>query len=262
MTGYVHGDPPVRFERVDRHVAMVILNRPRAHNAINGEMAALIDGMVKTVESDSTIRAAVFAAVGKSFCAGADLREVAAGRANDLRTADGGFAGFVFARRTKPWIAAVQGAAHGGGTEIALACDMIVAGEEASFGLTEAKRGLIAGAGGCYRVARALPPAIAIEIVTTAMPFTARRAHELGLVNRMVDTAQVSAEAVKLAQTVAANCPLSVRESLGIARAAVNLGEKELRALQDEAVERILAGPDVIEGATSFLEKRAPVWSS
>jgi enoyl-CoA hydratase/carnithine racemase len=241
---------------------MVILNRPRAHNAINGEMAALIDGMVKTVESDPTIRVAVFAAVGKSFCAGADLREVAAGRANDLRTADGGFAGFVFARRSKPWIAAVQGAAHGGGTEIALACDMIVACEDASFGLTEAKRGLIAGAGGCYRIARALPPAIAFEIITAAAPFGARRAHELGLVNRLVDPAAVGAEALELARSIAANCPLSVRESLGIARAAVSMGERELRALQDAAVARILASPDVIEGASAFLEKRAPVWRS
>jgi enoyl-CoA hydratase/carnithine racemase len=243
-------------------VGLITLNRPRVHNAINGEMAGLLERLVKMVEADGSIRVVVLAAAGKSFCAGADLSEVAAGRANELRTAEGGFAGFVFAPRTKPWIAAVQGAAHGGGTEIALACDMVVAGKEATFGLTEAKRGLIAGGGGCYRLARTLPPAIAIELVTTGVPITAPRAYELGLVNRVVDTTDVTATAMLLASAIAANSPLSVRESLQLVRAAVNVGEPLLRTLQDAAMERVLAGPDVIEGASAFVEKRTPVWRS
>jgi enoyl-CoA hydratase len=262
MSESIQSDESVSFERVHGQIAVITLNRPRVHNAINAEMTARIEAMVTRVESDSTLRAAVLAANGKSFCAGADLSEVAAGRARELSTPDGGFAGFVFAHKSKPWIAAVQGAALGGGTELALACDMIVASKDAAFGLPEARRGLIAGAGGCYRLARAMPPAIAIEMITTGTAISGDRAHALGLVNRIADPAQVRAEALKLAQTVTANSPLSVREGLRIARAAAHFGEQELRALQEQAVARILAGPDFLEGAAAFLEQRAPVWKS
>lgn len=137
---------------------------------------------------------------------------------------------------------------------------MIVAGNDASFGLTEAKRGLIAGAGGAFRIARAIPRAFALEVVTTAVPISAQRAYELGLVNRVVDTASVVDEAIGLAELIAANSPLSVRESLKITRAAANGDEARFRALQDEAIDEILASPDLVEGATAFIEKRAPIW--
>ncbi len=254
--------PQVLLEHVGEHIAVIRLNRPEAHNAISVQMAEDIERFVAEIEADPKVRVAIVAANGKSFCAGADLKEVAAGRGAQLMRPDTGFAGFVYAPKRKLWIAAVQGAAHGGGTEISLSCDMIVAGEAASFGLTEARRGLIAGAGGAYRIARAIPRAIAIEVVATAVPLSAARAYEVGLVNRVVPTESVMQEAIKLAEVVAANSPLSVRESLLVTRAASQGDEAAFRRIQDEAVARVVAGPDLIEGATAFAEKRAPVWRS
>lgn len=252
----------VLFERVGDHVALVTLNRPAVHNAVNVAVAEALEGYVMQIEADRSIRAAVLASRGSSFCAGADLREVAAGRALQLARPETGFAGFVYACKTKPWIAAVQGPAYGGGTEIALACDMIVAGEKAGFGLPEVKRGLIAGAGGAYRVTSVLPRPVAIEMVVTGEPIAARRAYELGLVNHLVDAGEEVNTALRLAETIARNAPLSVRESLRLTRAAADRGEAENRKLQDEVVANVLASPDLAEGAKAFIERRAPVWTS
>lgn len=251
----------VLFERVGDHVALVTLNRPNVHNAVNAAVAEALESYVMQIEADRTIRAVVLAARGNSFCAGADLREVAAGRANQLARPKTGFAGFVYAAKTKPWIASVQGAAYGGGTEIAIACDMIVAGEKASFGLPEVKRGLIAGAGGAYRVTKVLPRPIAIEMVVTGEPIGAQRAYDLGLVNHLVPSGEEVAAALKLAETIGRNAPLSVRESLRLTRFAADRGEEECRKLQNEAVANVLASPDLAEGANAFIERRAPVWA-
>ena len=248
------------FERVGAHVAVITLNRPRVHNAIDVAMAEAIERHVAEVEADDDIRVGIVAANGQSFCAGADLREVAAGRGAALSRPETGFAGFVYAHRRKPWIAAVQGAALGGGTEIALACDMVVAGEAASFGLPEVRRGLIAGAAGAYRIARAVPRALALEIAVTGQPIDAWRAHAAGLVNRVVDPGRVLDEALALAALITANSPLAVRETLRITRSSIDLDEERLRAVQDQAIATVLAGPDITEGATAFVEKRAPVW--
>ncbi len=251
----------VLFERVGDHVALVTLNRPNVHNAVNVAVAETLEALVIEIEADRTIRAAVLAARGSSFCAGADLREVAAGRALQLARPETGFAGFVYAAKTKPWIAAVQGPAYGGGTEIALTCDMIVAGEKASFGLPEVKRGLIAGASGAYRVTNVLPRPIAIEMVVTGEPIGAQRAYDLGFINHLVASGEEVAAALRLAETIARNAPVSVRESLGLTRAAADRGEAENRRLQDAAVAHVLASPDLHEGAKAFIEKRAPVWT-
>lgn len=252
--------PQVLFERVGEHIAVIRLNRPEARNAISAAMAIAIEKYVAEIEADDSIRVGIVASTGTVFCAGADLKEVAAGRGAELARPETGFAGFVFAPKAKPWIAAVQGAAHGGGTEISLSCDMIVAAEAATFGLTEVKRGLIAGAGGAFRIARALPRAIALEVVATAVPFSAQRGYELGLVNHVVPDGTELQAAIKLAEIIAANSPLAVRESLSITRPVANGDEAEFRRLQDKAVANVLAGPDLIEGATAFAEKRAPVW--
>lgn len=248
------------LERVTEHVAVIRLNRPEARNAISAAMAEAIEAFVAEIEADDKIRVGIVASSGKSFCAGADLKEVAAGRGDGLGRPGSGFAGFVYSAKRKPWIAAVHAPAYGGGTEIALTCDMIVAGESASFSLPEVQRGLIAGAGGVYRMARAVPRAIALEMITAAVPLGARRAYDLGLVNRVVEDAAVLDEAIVLAEAIAANSPMAVRESLAITRRAANGAEAEYRSLQDEAFARVLAGPDLIEGATAFVEKRAPAW--
>ena len=139
------------------HVATVTINRPDARNAINGAVARALEEAVIDTEADDEIRCVVLTGAGdRAFCAGADLKEISAGRIGDLVTRQGGFAGFVRAGRKKPWIAAVNGVALAGGTEIVLACDMSVVSEDATFGLPEVKRGLAALASGLYRLPRAL----------------------------------------------------------------------------------------------------------
>jgi enoyl-CoA hydratase/carnithine racemase len=250
----------VRAEKVGRHVAILTLDRPDAHNAINGDMALAIERHVATFEADPDIRVCIFAASGTSFCAGADLREIAAGRGMSLSTPDGGFAGFVYAPKRKPWIAAVQGAALGGGTEIALSCDIVIAGEVASFGLTEVRYGLIAGAGGVFRLARILPRAIAIEMVISGISISAEKALLWGLVNQIVPTGDLRDAAIAMADRIAAQSPLAVRESLALARRSVDVDDQTLRVMQESAITAVLAGEDVTEGAAAFIEKRAPKW--
>jgi enoyl-CoA hydratase/carnithine racemase len=252
----------VLTDLIGDHVALVTLNRPAARNAVNGALAGELEGALRATEEDPNILAVVLTGAGeKAFCTGADLKEVAAGNEAALWTSAGGFAGFVYAPRTKVWIAAVNGFALAGGLEIALACDMIVASDDASFGLPEVKRGLIAGAGGLYRLARALPRAIALELVTTGDQIGAARAFGLGLINRVVPKDRLREEALALAQVISSNAPLAVQESLQIARLATDFPERELRRLSDTALQRILATDDVREGARAFVEKRAPCWT-
>lgn len=244
------------------HVALITIQRPDARNAVNGAVAAGIDRAVKQVEADPDIWAAVLTgAGGAAFCAGADLKEVAAGRLGELFTADGAFAGFVKHRREKVWIAAVEGYALAGGFEIVLACDMAVASEGSTFALPEVTRGLTAAAGGMYRLVRALPRALAMEMLATGDRISAPRAAELGLVNRLVPQGQAVAEAIALAQKICANAPLAVRESLKVARLALDLDDDALFALGLQAQERVMATADFREGPRAFVEKRAPRWT-
>jgi len=254
--------PVVRLERLPDHVALVTIDRPEARNAINPAVANALEAIVDQTEADDDIRAVVLTGAGSGvFCAGADLKEIAAGRAAELFTARGGFAGFVFAERRKPWIAAVHGKALAGGCEIALACELIVAADDAAFGLPEVARGLVAAAGGMYRLPQALPRNLALELIMTAEPLPASRAFAHGLVNRLVPTDQVVPEALAVARRIAANAPLAVRESLRVARCAGTAGEAELRALSKEARERVAASDDYREGPRVFIEKRAPRWT-
>jgi enoyl-CoA hydratase len=252
--------PIILLDRPAPHVARLTLNRPKARNAISAAMAEAIERLVGEVEADREIRVGIVAANGTSFCAGADLKEVAAGRGAALMTPTAGFAGFVYGSRKKPWIAAVHGPAHAGGAEIALACDMIVAGEEASFGLPEVKRGVIPGAGGAFRITRVLPRPLALELVTTGATIDARRAYEIGLINRVVPTDRVLDEAIALASAIAENSPMAVREVLALTKTAADREDEALRRLELESIGRLLTSPDLVEGATAFVEKRTPVW--
>lgn len=262
MTDRPNQEPTVLFERRPGHVALVTINRPEARNAINGAVTMALDAIVAETEADPDVWVIVLTgAGGKAFCAGADLKEVAQGRGATLRTDRGGFAGFVFSERAKPWIAAVNGLALAGGAEIALACDLVVAAEHAAFGLPEVSRGLIAGAGGLFRLPRAIPPKIAIELIVTAGELDARRAHQYGWVNRLVPSDRLLDEALALAADIARNAPLAVRESLRIARSSHALSEAELRTLSQEAFTRVAASEDFREGPRAFIEKRAPRWN-
>jgi enoyl-CoA hydratase/carnithine racemase len=260
MSHESNGNDVVLFEMIDAHVALVSLNRPDKRNAVSVAVAQAFGRIVTDTESRSEIRAVVLASTDpRCFCAGADLADVAAGRASQLIGA-GGFAGFVDAPRRKPWIAAVDGPALAGGCELCLACDMIIAGDTASFGVPEVKRGLIAGAGGCHRLPKLIPRNIAMEIIATGEPVSAARAHHLGLVNHLVPAGSARQRAIQLAQAIAANAPVAVQESLHVAREAVGRDDVSARAVARASFAVILATEDVKEGPRAFLEKRPPVW--
>jgi acetyl-CoA C-acetyltransferase len=171
-----------------------------------------------------------------------------------------GFAGFVDAHRRKPWIAAVRGFAVGGGTEIALACDLIVAGESATFGLPEVKRGLIAAAGGAYRLPRAISPRKAMELILTGATLTAKEAAALHLLNRVTTDAAVLDEAMELACAIAGNAPAAVNESRQLAADTFDSSDAALGERSRQAIGRLMVGEDAKEGVRAFLEKRPPVW--
>jgi enoyl-CoA hydratase len=251
----------VTYVKRDDHIALVTLNRPSAKNAINSELAASLHAIVEETESDPDVWVVIISGgSGDVFCAGADLKEVAAGKGSSLFTSHG-FAGLVFSERKKPWIAAVNGKALAGGFEIVLSCDLIVAASNASFGLPEVSRGLLAAAGGLYRLPRALPRNIAIELAITAGTIDSKRAEALGLVNKVVENDQVLPEAIRLAERITANAPIAVRESLKVARSIHDLDEEGLRSLTLECRARAFASEDFKEGPRAFVEKRAPRWT-
>lgn len=251
----------VTLERVGAHIALVTLNRPSARNAVSAELAQAMEKIVLELEGDPQVWVVVLAAsAGSVFCAGADLKEVAAGNGASLFTKEGGFAGFVDFYRSKPWIAAVDGLALAGGLEILLACELIVASPRAAFGLPEVKRGLMALAGGLYRLPRSLPRALALEMIVTGESLSAERAWQLGLVNHLVASEEVLPKALALAEAIAANAPIAVRESLRVARRAADGDEAELRQMSRQARDCLVCTEDYREGPQAFIEKRAPNW--
>jgi enoyl-CoA hydratase/carnithine racemase len=251
----------VLFEVIEPHIALVTINRPEARNAVNSAVSAAMEAIVERVEADPDLWAVVLTGAGPhAFCAGADLKEVSAGRSNTLAGSKNGFGGFVRAQRTKLWIAAAQGHALAGGLEILLACDMAIAAETATFGLPEVKRSLVAGAGGVFRLPRALPKAIALQMIATGEPISAATAAHHGLVNAVVPAGRVRDVALDLARRVTANAPIAVRESLAIARQAAELDEETLWTMSRAASDRMRQTEDFQEGPKAFVEKRAPRW--
>jgi enoyl-CoA hydratase len=244
------------------HVLLVTINRPAARNAVNGDVATGLQAAVDQAEADDQVWAVILTGAGhEAFSAGADLKAVASGNAMGLRTERGGFAGFVHAQHSKPWIAAVNGPALAGGCEIALTCDLIVAVPQSRFGLPEVKRGLVASAGGLYRLPRVLPQAVAREMILTGEPISAAQALQWGMVNRLAEPDQLLAEAQALAARITVNAPVAVRQSLGVARHALDLSDAELQALSAQAQAKVMASEDFQEGPRAFIEKRAPRWT-
>ncbi len=254
-------DPEILVTRDAAHVAIVTLNRERQANAISPRLAGELEAAVEALEADAATRVVVLAAAGtRAFCAGADLKCIAAGQRDLLYTARGGFAGFVQAPRRKFWIACVEGPALAGGLEVALACDMIVASTNATFGMPEVSRALIAAAGGLARLPLRVPRGLALEMIATGEPVTAGRAHFAGLVNHLTQPGDALAKAIEVAGKVAGNAPLAVSESLAVARRADDLSEEELFALSRAAADRNYRTKDFAEGPRAFIEKRAPIW--
>lgn len=256
-------EPAARFERLG-HVGVVTLDRPRALNAVNSRLSAAAGAALEQAQADPEVRAVVITGAGRAFCAGADLRELAQGnRVDDSEHPEWGFAGLAQHWIGKPTIAAVNGFALGGGTEIVLACDLAVIDETASLGLPEVRRGLFAAAGGVIRLQRQIPLKIALEAVMTGEPLSAARAYELGLVNRVAPAGTAFEVAVELARTVAANAPLSVQQSKRVVHATHAAGsdwEPEVWRINKEAVDVVFTSDDAKEGTKAFTEKREPRW--
>lgn len=254
----------VTYEASDR-VALITLNRPEARNAVNGDVARGLEAAIDRLEEDDAVWVAILTANTEGqerpvFCAGADLKAINSGNARDLSTKRGGFAGFVYRDRRKPVIAAVDGLATAGGCEIVLAADLVVATTRSAFGLAEAKRNLIAGAGGLFRLPRAIGQAAAMEAILTGEPIPAERAHALGLLSRLVEPGEAQAEARRLADQITACAPLAVWESRAIVRAASTEDDAALIARTNDAFSRIMASADTKEGLEAFIEKRPPNW--
>ena len=249
----------VRYE-LRGHVALATIDRPEARNAISPEVAAGIEAALDRIEGDDEVWVGILTGTPPSFSAGADLKAIGAGRGAELATERGGFAGIVKRERAKPLIAAVDGFALAGGTEIVLACDLVVASRVSTFGLPEVKRGLIAAAGGLFRLPRKLPTNVAMEAVLTGDPIGAERAHELGFVNELCDQGAAVEAAFALAERIRVNAPVAVRESRAVVVESAGLDESGAWERTAAAAARAAATEDVKEGVLAFTEKRAPRW--
>ena len=249
------------------NVLLITINRPAARNAVNASVSEAVGGALEEAENDPEIRVIVLTGAGdKSFCAGADLKAISRGEGlHAPGNEHWGFAGFVNHYVSKPTIAAVNGTALGGGTELALAADLIVAAEGASFGLPEVKRGLIAGAGGVFRLPAQIPQRLAMEMMLTGDPITAETAKEYRLINQVVPDNKLLDAALALAERISVNAPLSVQASKRVALGVENgeiVAEKSKWALSESEWQKLMNSDDAKEGPLAFAEKRAPVWKS
>jgi enoyl-CoA hydratase len=240
------------------HIELLTLNRPEARNAMNRAAAMALSDALDDCEKDDEVWVVVLTGAGdKAFCAGMDLKAFATG---EFPITEKGFGGLTQRDFPKPLIAALNGSALAGGFELMLACDMVVAADHAKFGIPEASRGLIAGAGGLVRLPKRIPLALAYELALTAEPVDAARAYQLGLVNAVVPGDQVLTAALDLAGRIAKNAPLAVRVSKSVMRQAADLHESEAWVVNNEEFGRIGRSSDAMEGAVAFAEKRAPNW--
>ena len=236
-------------------VLVITMRREEKRNALNGAITAGIDAAMNELEDDPDLWCGILAGGKQVFSAGADL---AAGTGEP--TERGGLVGLIHRKRPKPLIAAVEGFALGGGMELVLCCDMVVAGRTASFGLPEVKRGLMPDFGGAFRVSRAIPVNVAREMLLTGQNLTAERAERLGFVNVLTEPGGALASALALAETVCANAPVAVREVLGLVTEEVMGDETVSWERSDASHLRLLATDDVKEGIGAFFERRTPQW--
>lgn len=239
-------------------VLVVTINRPAQRNAVNRAVSLAIAEALDRLDADSDLRVGVLTGAGGSFCSGMDLKAFVAGERPEL---DGrGFGGLTEKSPAKPLIAAVEGFALAGGCELALACDLIVAAQDAWFGLPEVSRGLVAGSGGLIRLPRRIPPGIALEYALTGERLSAPVAHGWGLVNRLTPVGGALAEGLRLAAQIAANAPLSVAMTKRIMTEQSDWPLDGIWERQRPLAEAVIGSEDAFEGACAFAEKRPPMW--
>jgi enoyl-CoA hydratase len=240
------------------HVLVVTINRPRARNAITGEVAERIADAMDEFDRDPHLRAAILTGAGGTFSAGMDLKAALAGEPASVPGR--GFGAITTSPPRKPLIAAVEGWALAGGCEMVLACDLVIAADNARFGLPEVKRGLAAGSGGLVRLPRRIPYHVAMELILTGDLMSARRAYALGLVNALAPAGQALDVALELAEKVAANGPLALAASKEVIRQGDGWTDEDVRRRHKGVIRSVMQSEDAVEGARAFTEKRAPVW--
>jgi enoyl-CoA hydratase len=258
-----HGEQPhALIERRD-HVLIVTMNRPAARNALSGPMLELMRQAWDTVDADPDIRACVLTGAGGAFCAGADLKAMTSSHPGDQFRGGGMDLSVIESllkgrRLTKPLIAAVEGPAIAGGTEILQACDIRVAGESARFGVSEARWGLFPLGGSAVRLVRQIPYTVAADLLLTGRHITAAEALSIGLIGHVVPDGQALDRALEIAAAIAANGPIAVRAILQVIRDTEGMPENEAFALEAKAGMAVFASDDAKEGPRAFAEKRRP----
>ena len=248
------------------NVLLITINRPEARNAVNGAVSIAVGDALQAAQDDDDVRAVVITGAGESFCAGADLKAISR-RENIFHPDRGewGFAGYVHHYIDKPTIAAVNGTALGGGSELALASDLVVAEERAKFGLPEVKRGLIAAAGGVFRLVDHLPRKVAMELIFTGEPLSSADALNWGLINQVVPDGTAVEAALALAERITVNAPLAVWASKRVANGVddgVVTAEEISWARNNREIGKLIRSEDAREGPLAFAEKRQPVWKA
>lgn len=240
-------------------ILVISINRPQARNAANAAVSHGLAAAADRLDDDPALSVAVLTGAGGSFCAGMDLKAFARGEQVEV---EGRGLGFTERPPVKPVIAAVEGFALAGGTELALATDVIVASSSATFGIPEVKRGLVAGGGGLLRLPQRIPYGVAMELALTGNSLSAQRAFELGLVNELTEPGGALEAAMKLAETIAANGPLAVAATKRILVESRGWSPDAMFAEQRKILMPVFDSNDAKEGAVAFAEKRAPRWTA
>lgn len=259
MADYFGTDTVISDLREDGLLTITI-NRPDKANALNGDTSRAMENIMNHAEEDKAVRAIIITGAGKVFCAGEDLSELSEGGECQTVT-EHGFGGITARLCSKPLIAAVNGSAAGGGMEIAMSCDMVVANENAKFGFTEVGLGIIASTGGLVRMARDINRKDCMEMLLTGRRIKAPKAVELGMINYAVPPEEVMPKALELAEECLKNAPLAIKWSKFIIHAASQMSEEDAMRYCDAAYRFLEKTEDGIEGPKSFVEKREPHWT-
>ncbi len=243
---------------ISNGVMTITINRPESKNALTSACAHGIAKALDQLDEDDTIRVAILTGAGGTFCSGMDLKGFLSG---DLPIVEGrGLGGLAEAPPRKPLIAAVEGYALAGGCEMALACDLIIAAENAKFGIPEVKRGLVAAGGGLLRLPRQIPQRLAMELALTGDFISAQQAADIGLINRVVAEGSALDGARELAAKINANGPLAVTVTKQIILESADWSTDEMFAKNSDLANPVLFSEDAAEGAAAFAEKRTPNW--
>jgi enoyl-CoA hydratase len=248
----------VNIQVIDK-IQVITVNRPEARNAINYETAQELLKAFEALDANPDVVAGILTGANNTFCSGMDLKAFAKSGQRPY-AGDRGFAGICEKPPRKPLIAAIEGYALAGGFEMALSCDLIVAANNATFGLPEVKRGIVPGSGGMMRLPSRIPYHVAMEAVLTGDMIPAERMSQFGLVNRLVEPGKALEAALELARVIAANGPLAVQTAKQIMVQSRDWRQADMFDLQRPRIAHIFTSADAKEGATAFAEKRQPVW--